>query len=70
MLGLDYEDPKVVSGGILLASTLFRGKKARDAKTIENKRYCVREEFDDWFSSNICKEFDFKQEIVSYEIFE
>ena len=36
-------------------------------KQLKIKRYCVREEFDDWFGTNICKEFDFKQEIVSYK---
>ena len=64
--GLDYEDPNG-KWGIFTRFTYLGAKKARDAKTIENKRYCVREEFDDWFGTNICKEFDFKQEIVSYK---
>ena len=66
VLGLDYEDPNG-KWGIFTRFTYLGAKKARDAKTIENKRYCVREEFDDWFGTNICKEFDFKQEIVSYK---
>ena len=66
VLGLDYEDPNG-KWGIFSRFTYLGAKKAKDAKTIENQRYCVREEFDYWYGENICKEFDFKQEIVNYK---
>ena len=66
VLGLDYEDPNG-KWGIFSRFTYLGAKKAKDAKTIENQRYCVREEFDYWYGENICQEFDFKQEIVTYK---
>lgn len=66
VFGLDYEDPNG-KWGIFSRFTYLGGKKAKDAKTIENNRYCIREEFDYWYGIPQCVEHEFKQEIVNYK---
>ncbi|WP_159991151.1 TonB-dependent hemoglobin/transferrin/lactoferrin family receptor [Pelistega ratti] len=66
VFGLDFEDPDG-KWGIFSRFTYLGAKKPKDAKTIQNNRYCVREEFDYWYGNFQCIEHDFKQEIVSYK---
>lgn len=66
VIGLDYEAPNG-KWGIFSRLTYLGGKKAKDAKTFENKTRCVQEKFDWWFGRNICIKEELYQTVETYK---
>lgn len=63
VLGLDYEQPDQ-RWGVFSRLTYLRGKAPKDAQYLQGQRRCVREEFDPWFGTPICREWAADQPTV------
>ncbi|WP_386690033.1 TonB-dependent hemoglobin/transferrin/lactoferrin family receptor [Lonepinella sp. MS14437] len=66
VIGLDYEDP-AGKWGIFSRLTYLGAKKAKDAKTFENKSRCVLWEYDAWYDQDICTKEELYQSVETYK---
>lgn len=66
VLGLNYEHAEK-KWGIFSRISYFAGKKGKDARQAENRRRCIREEYDAWYGHTNCVEFEPYKEIVTYK---
>ncbi|PJG82279.1 TonB-dependent hemoglobin/transferrin/lactoferrin family receptor [Caviibacterium pharyngocola] len=66
VIGLDYLEPNG-KWGIFSRLTYLGGKKAKDARTFENKTRCLVWEFDAWFGQDICMKEELYQTIETYK---
>ncbi|ULJ64981.1 TonB-dependent hemoglobin/transferrin/lactoferrin family receptor [Wielerella bovis] len=63
IIGLDYEHPSE-KWGIFSRLTYNKGKNPKNAQYLQGERRCIREEFDYWYGSSICRAYDTAQPSV------
>lgn len=63
VIGVDYEHPSE-KWGVFSRVSYNKGKKPADAQYLQGERRCVREEFDPWFGTSICRAYDSAQPSV------